>query len=421
MKLLVAITMLLASFSQNLLAENEPVKHNIVIVTPDDLAYGDYGCLGTPTLKTPSVDHFIKESLLATKFRLSPTCPPTCAALLSDRYEFRNGVTHTILERERMSLGTVTMPQMLKTAGYSTGIFGKWYLGDEEVYRPESRGFSEVYDFQSDPGETKITTQEKGKQKNIKPKQKSNTNNSAADNAPKQGSKYGNFEPTRLVTYKQIGEVDLKLHIFEPAGHQTTDRSPVAVFFFGGGWNGGTPQQFYPHCSHLAAKGVVAMSAEYRVKKRNKTTPVECVKDGKSAIRWIRKHANELGVDPDKLIAGGGSAGGHVAAATGTATTFEEEVEAGIDCRPNAMVLFNPVFDNGPGGYGHERVKEYWQQFSPMHNIDAMTAPTIVFLGTKDHLVPVATAENYKQRMEKLGLRCELRLYKDQELSLIHI
>jgi len=126
-------------------AATDSGKPNIIIVMPDDLAYGDYGCLGNPVLQTPSVDGFMKESLLFTQFHVSPTCAPTRAALLSGRHEFKNGVTHTIVERERMSLDTFTMPQMLKTAGYTTGIFGKWHLGDEEAYRPESRGFDEVY------------------------------------------------------------------------------------------------------------------------------------------------------------------------------------------------------------------------------------------------------------------------------------
>ena len=110
-------------------AETDPAQPNIIIVMPDDLAYGDYGCMGNPVLQTPSVDGFRKESLLLTTFHVSPTCAPTRAALLSGRHEFKCGVTHTILERERMSLDTITMPQVLKTAGYTTGIFGKWHLG----------------------------------------------------------------------------------------------------------------------------------------------------------------------------------------------------------------------------------------------------------------------------------------------------
>ena len=118
---------------------------NIILVMPDDLGYGDYACLGNPIMRTPAVDAFKKEGLLLTQFHVSPTCSPTRAALMSGRHEFENGVTHTILERERLSLKTFTLPQMLKSVGYTTGIFGKWHLGDEEAYRPESRGFDEVY------------------------------------------------------------------------------------------------------------------------------------------------------------------------------------------------------------------------------------------------------------------------------------
>ncbi|TWU58596.1 Arylsulfatase [Rubripirellula tenax] len=143
-KFLSAFSLLIVAASVAI-ADTPPAKPNIIIVMPDDLAYGDYGCLGNPILKTPSVDAFMKESLLFTQFHVSPTCSPCRAALMSGRHEFKNGVTHTILERERMSLATITMPQMLKTAGYTTGIFGKWHLGDEEAYRPESRGFDEVY------------------------------------------------------------------------------------------------------------------------------------------------------------------------------------------------------------------------------------------------------------------------------------
>lgn len=126
-------------------AATDAAKPNIILVMPDDVGYGDYASLGNPIMKTPSVDAFKKESLLFTKFHVSPTCAPTRAALLSGRHEFKSGVTHTIYERERMALDTFTLPQMLKSAGYTTGIFGKWHLGDEEEYRPESRGFDEVY------------------------------------------------------------------------------------------------------------------------------------------------------------------------------------------------------------------------------------------------------------------------------------
>ncbi|WP_238710273.1 alpha/beta hydrolase [Oceanipulchritudo coccoides] len=223
------------------------------------------------------------------------------------------------------------------------------------------------------------------------------------------------FTADQVIEYKKVGETSLNLHVFYPHGHRKGDKRPAIVFFFGGGWNGGSPSQFYAHCQHLASKGMVAMSAEYRVKSRDKTTPRECVKDGKSAVRWIRQQAKELGIDPDRIAAGGGSAGGQVAAAAAMASGFEEEGEdSAISARPDALILFNPVFDNGPNGYGYYRVKEYWKEFSPIHNISEATPPTIVFLGTADKLIPVKTAKKYKRLMEEKGRRCDLHLYEGE-------
>lgn len=126
-------------------AQSKTARPNIILIMPDDAGYGDYACLGSPIMRTPSVDAFKKESLLFTQFHVSPKCSPSRAALMSGRHEFKNGVTHTVFERERLSLKTVTVSKMLQDAGYTTGIFGKWHLGDEEAYRPENRGFDEVY------------------------------------------------------------------------------------------------------------------------------------------------------------------------------------------------------------------------------------------------------------------------------------
>ena len=222
------------------------------------------------------------------------------------------------------------------------------------------------------------------------------------------------LDGAKVHQYKQVGDTKLFLHAFNPKGHKASDRLPAIVFFFGGGWNGGTPKQFDPHCRYLASRGMVAITDEYRVKSRNKTTPFECVKDGKSAIRWVRANADKLGVDPSHVAAGGGSAGGHVAAATGNCPGLEEKGEdMKISSKPNALVLFNPVYDNSSKGWGHIRVKSRWKEISPMHNIAKGSPPTIVFLGTKDKLIPVSTAEEYHKRMKDFGSRSELHLYKD--------
>ncbi|GBL29608.1 arylsulfatase G [Opitutia bacterium] len=120
-------------------------RPNILFILTDDQGYGDVGAHGNPILKTPNLDKLRSESVRFTDFQVSPTCAPTRSALLTGRHEFKNGITHTILERERLALGAATLPEQLRQAGYRTGIFGKWHLGDEAEYQPNKRGFDEVY------------------------------------------------------------------------------------------------------------------------------------------------------------------------------------------------------------------------------------------------------------------------------------
>lgn len=120
-------------------------KPNIIIVLTDDQGYGDLARHGNPIIKTPNLDRMHDESARFTDFHVSPTCAPTRSSLMSGKHEFKNGITHTIFERERMSLKTFTLAQLLKSAGYTTGIFGKWHLGDESEYQPGRRGFDEVF------------------------------------------------------------------------------------------------------------------------------------------------------------------------------------------------------------------------------------------------------------------------------------
>ena len=120
-------------------------RPNIIFILTDDQGYGDVGAHGNPVLKTPNLDKLHAESVRFTDFQVSPTCSPTRSALLTGRHEFKNGITHTILERERLALGAVTLTQQLQRVGYRTGIFGKWHLGDEAEYQPNKRGFDEVY------------------------------------------------------------------------------------------------------------------------------------------------------------------------------------------------------------------------------------------------------------------------------------
>lgn len=220
--------------------------------------------------------------------------------------------------------------------------------------------------------------------------------------------------------YKTAGDVELKLYVFEPADHKPSDKRPAVVFFFGGGWVGGSPQQFEPQCRYFASRGMVAIAADYRVKNRHGVMGVDCVRDAKSAIRWVRAHAAELGVDPNRIAASGGSAGGHLAAATGTIKEFDEPGEdAAVSSAPNAMILFNPAasFDpatlipgeNRGGNYG-ARMGVEPSKVSPADHIDAKTPPTLIMIGTDDYLI--GGSRQFNDRMKAAGARCDLDLYE---------
>jgi acetyl esterase len=229
------------------------------------------------------------------------------------------------------------------------------------------------------------------------------------------------FDGARAEVYKTIGDVSLKVHIFEPAGHKLADKTPAIVFFFGGGWKGGTPKQFEQHCRYLASRGLVAMTADYRVASRHKTTAKECVQDGKSAVRWVRTNAARLGVDPNRIAAGGGSAGGHVAACTAVLEGWEEPGESSaVSCVPNALVLFNPAmalapFEGAPPtdtakvGDLAARMGTDPINLSPTHHVRAGIPPTIQFFGTNDDLG--IGAKLFHQHMLSAGNRSEFKLY----------
>jgi len=231
-----------------------------------------------------------------------------------------------------------------------------------------------------------------------------------------------NIAPDKKVVYKVIDSTKLSLHFFFPKNHKTKDKKTAILFFHGGGWKGGGVNHFYNQSAYLASRGMVAICAQYRVEKPHGTTPKEVVKDVKSAMRWVKINASKYGIDPDKILAGGGSAGGHAAAATATLEGFNEDGEdTSIDCIPKALVLFNPVANNGPDGYGYDRVKAYWKDFSPYHNIKENIPPTLIMLGTKDKLFTVSQAKQYKEKVESFGKRCDLVLYDDQDHAFFNL
>ena len=198
------------------------------------------------------------------------------------------------------------------------------------------------------------------------------------------------------VVYKKAGDRELRLSIEKPAAWQPTDRRPAIVFFFGGGWVGGRtspvprPERSkWPRAGWWASGWSIASSP-----RATRGPPVVCCADAKSAMRWVRAHAAEIGVDPQRIAAAGGSAGGHLAAFTSMVDGADDPADdLKISPKANALVLFNPVLDNGTdGGYGAARIGDRVKEFSPAHNVTSAAPPTVVFLGGKDELIPVVGA-----------------------------
>ncbi len=223
------------------------------------------------------------------------------------------------------------------------------------------------------------------------------------------------LEPTHTVVYKQIRDRSLHLHIFEPNGHRPTDRRPAFLAIHGGGWTGGDARRFYPIADWFRQKGFLGISLEYRLlNKKAGTTVFDCVKDGRSAVRYLRNHADELGIDPQKIVVSGGSAGGHVAAGTALFDKVNEDSDdLSISPHPNVLVLFYPVIDTSTDGYGQKKIGDRWQEISPVHHVREDLPPTLMLHGTGDTVTPYAGAQSFFDQMRTAGNHCQLISHPD--------
>jgi acetyl esterase len=214
------------------------------------------------------------------------------------------------------------------------------------------------------------------------------------------------------VLYKKTPQEDMYLYVLRPLGKSKT-ALPAIVYFTGGGWVNGNVEGQIPNPAWFRDHGIIGIEADYRVKSRHGTTPVECVQDAKSAIRYVRAHAKELGIDPNHIIAAGGSAGGHIAACTAIDGGDATGEDISISSKPNALVLHNPVLGEGFG-------KEFFDvhpEFSPILHIKKDWPPTILSNGTKDKTTPIEFAEKFTRLMKESGNTCELIRVKDADHS----
>lgn len=222
-------------------------------------------------------------------------------------------------------------------------------------------------------------------------------------------------QSTEEFVYKTTPTRELTMKVYKPQIATKGKKLPAIVFFFGGGWEKRNLSQFERHAEHLSKKGMVCFIADYRVGKTDGIIPPICVMDAKSAMRYIHKNAERFGISTSQIIASGGSAGGHLAASTYYIERYNDpKDDLTISCKPSALVLYNPVIDNSNGGYGYDRVKDYFPYISPVHNIKS-PIPTIFFVGSEDKLIPPYLAQNFKNICEKNGGRCDLHIFEGKD------
>lgn len=221
---------------------------------------------------------------------------------------------------------------------------------------------------------------------------------------------------TKTFVYKKAKQADLKIVVHYPPNWKATDQRPGIVFFFGGGWMGGRIDQFEPQATHMAQRGMVTARADYRVKSRHGVTPRECVEDAKSAVRWLRQNAAKLGIDPNRIVAAGGSAGGHIAACTALTPGLDAVDEnSNVSSKPNALVLFNPVlrFQGIPllmDLIGNDET--LGKAISPTLHLTKGSPPTLILFGSADRLA--AMGDEFMKRSKELDHRAERFTAKGQ-------
>ena len=222
--------------------------------------------------------------------------------------------------------------------------------------------------------------------------------------------------------YKTRGLTRLELTVFQPAHKETEEKLPAIIFFHGGGLRERHTWEFRPQSKYLVERGMVAVVATYRVKRHGRTI-FESIADAKSAIRWIREHADELGIDENRIAAGGGSAGGYLAACSALIKDYDEKNEdLSISSIPNALVLFNPRLVLPVMGDPPLTLKEIRylngrtvEEISPVHNVYNGAPPTIIFQGTADKNVTIQESQRFCEEMINHQNSCEIFLYEGRE------
>lgn len=226
-----------------------------------------------------------------------------------------------------------------------------------------------------------------------------------------------NYKLTEVV-FKLTPQAELKLHLYSPV-MTSSNQLPAILFFFGGGWVNGSHQHFAPHSKYLASRGMVAVTADYRVKNQHGTSPIEAIQDARSALTYLAGNGKNFGIDTAKIAVGGGSAGGHLALATALIDDYDQN--QALRYQPKALVLFNPVVNTSSEGFGAKHFGADSIKASPIHQIDSDMPVTIIFHGKSDTTVPVENILELKEKMDSLGVPLELKLYPEQKHAFFNI
>lgn len=227
------------------------------------------------------------------------------------------------------------------------------------------------------------------------------------------------FAKAEEVIYKRASNDDLKIHIFKPDGWKETDKRPAIVYYYGGGWRNAYLSAFHSHALKHSSQGFVCFIVEYRVYKDHGALPNDCLKDAQDAFAFVREHALEFAIDPNRLVASGGSAGGHLAACLGTIPDSRN----GLASKPNAMVLFNPRCIVDPQNPLMAFVQELGvdhESLSPIDHVDATVPPTINFHGTSDDLVPYEDSLRFHNKLLANNVLSYLELFEGREHSFFY-
>jgi acetyl esterase/lipase len=224
------------------------------------------------------------------------------------------------------------------------------------------------------------------------------------------------FKADAAVEFKSVDGLRLHLFLYHPKQAVPGAKSPCFVYFHGGGWTGGTPAQGLDLLNKARAQGMVAVNVEYRLADPKNPDPASCIEDAKSAIRFLRTHAERLGIDPNRICASGHSAGGHLAAACALLPKFDSTSDnLQFSCKPDALALIVPVLDNGPDkGYRFEvaAIRADVRAYSPAHNVVKGAPPTLICAGKQDLGAHLTCLQRFTDDMKRNDNRCELAVYE---------